>query len=287
MDVARRQPPTVRLRRLAAELLRLRGAAGLSRLEAAERTDINQTTLWKIETARARPQRRTLTALLNLYGVNDQQHRTALIDLAKHATQPGLSQAEELPEEYATFISFEGEAFSQCNYQTSFVPGLLQTEEYARASIGGMLPLGAEEVEQRIGVRMQRQAALKRDEPLKLWTIVDEAALHRQVGGQRVMADQLQYLVELARQPQVEIQVLPFGIGVHPGMHGAFAILDFPDPVDPALIYVEHIAGSQFLERATEVRLYREVFERLRAAALNPNASVDLIAELAGRGEEV
>src|SRR4051812_24761291 len=138
MDLpARRQPPTVRLRRLAAELRNLRQAAGLTREDAAEQTNINSATLYRIETAKARPQRRTLLTLLDKYGVTDPARRTALVELSKQATQLGWLQAyeSELPEEYTTYISFESEARSVRNYESLFVPGLLQTEGYTRAVV--------------------------------------------------------------------------------------------------------------------------------------------------------
>lgn len=287
MDLpARRQPPTVRLRRLASELRSLRQAAGLTREDAAEQTNVNSTTLYRIETARARPQKRTLLALLDHYGVTDEARRAALLELARQSTQLGWLQAyeSELPEEYTTYISFESEARSVCNYESLFVPGLLQTEGYSRAVATASLPYAAKkEVQQRVETRLQRQQSITRDDPLKLWAIIDEAVLHRQVGGEQVMSDQLTHLLDMTKRPHITLQVLPYRVGAHPGMHGAFALMDFPDAADPALVYVENMAGALYLEKAADIRRYTEMFDQLRAAALNVTDSQHMIKEMSER----
>jgi transcriptional regulator with XRE-family HTH domain len=277
-----RQTPTVRLRRLAAELRSLRTSSGLTRDEIVERTGINVATLYRIEHARVRPQTRTLRTLLDLYGVEG-AHRDELIALLRDARQRGWLHAYQsvLPEQYTTYIGFEGEARGVWNYESLFVPGLLQTEDYARAVITGVLPLATEdEVEHRVEARLQRQAVLAKKKPLRLWAIVDEAVLHRLVGGENVMAKQLQLLVAASRQPHVTVQVLPCAVGAHPGMLGSFVVMDFPDAADPDLVYIESMAGDLFLERDVEVRRYAGIFEHLRAAALSPADSVGFIADL-------
>jgi len=283
---SRRQPPTVRLRRLAAELRALRQVAGLTREDTAEQTNINSATLYRIETARARPQKRTLLALLDKYGVTDQARRAALLELSKQATQLGWLQAyeSELPEEYTTYISFESEARSVRNYESLFVPGLLQTEGYTRAMVTTSVP-GASEamIERQVETRTHRQQAITKDDPLKLWVIVDEAVLHREVGGPRVMAEQLRHLADMARQPHITFQVLPYKVGAHAGMHGAFVIMDFPDAADPELVYIENMAGALYLEKEADVRRFAEMFDQLRAAALNTADSRRLAVSLIKR----
>jgi Domain of unknown function (DUF5753) len=227
--------------------------------------------------ARGRPQARTLAALLTLYGVEDET-RASLVQLLKDSTQKGWLQQyqDELPEEYGAYIEFEGEARSIWNYESLFVPGLLQTEEYARGVIQGGLPmLGRDQVEHRVNARMERQAVLTRKPPLQLWAICDEAALHRVVGGVQVMRDQLMRLVELADAPHVTLQVIPFDVGAHPGMPGSFIVLDFA--TDPNVVYVDSMAGDLFLEEAAEVRRYSGIYEHLRAVALSPQASRELM----------
>jgi hypothetical protein len=163
-----------------------------------------------------------------------------------------------------------------------FVPGLLQTEGYTRAVVTASLPSASNsDLQQHVETRAQRQQSISKDDPLKLWVIVDEAVLHREVGGPQVMAEQLHHLADMARQPHITLQVLPFKVGAHPGMHGAFAIMDFPDTADPELVYIENMAGALYLEKEADVRRYTEMFDQLRAAALNPTDSQRMVARLA------
>lgn len=275
----KRQTPTVRLRRLAAELRSLRATSGLTRETVVERTGINVATLYRIEHGRVRPQTRTLRTLLDLYGADPSQ-QAELVALLRDARQRGWLHAyqSELPEHYTTYIGFEGEAHSVWNYESLFVPGLLQTEEYARAVIRGGLPHASrDEVERRVEVRMERQALLHNDNPLNLWSIFDEAALRRQVGGLEVMQAQFRYLVEASELPHVTFQVIPFDAGAHPGMPGSFILLQFGDPAIPDVIYVDTMAGELFLEEVADVRRYKLVFEHLRAVAASPEASLSLV----------
>jgi transcriptional regulator with XRE-family HTH domain len=185
-----RLAPTVRLRRLAAELRRLRNVADLTREDVSDKTGINNATLYRIETARARPQMRTLASLLYLYEV-DQEQREYLTSLCREATTQGWLRPyhSELPEEYTAYISFEDEAQGVRNYESLFIPGLLQTEDYARAVIRGVLPSATDdEVEDRVRARMERHGVLAKAAPLKMWAVLDEAALRRVVGGTDVMS---------------------------------------------------------------------------------------------------
>ena len=277
-----RQTPTVRLRRLAAELRSLRTSSGLTRDEIVERTGINVATLYRIEHARVRPQTRTLRTLLDLYGV-EEAHQDELTALLRDARQRGWLHAYQsvLPEQYTTYIGFEGEARGVWNYESLFVPGLLQTEDYARAVIRGGLPsAGRDEIERRVQVRMERQDVLRGDSPLELWVIVDEAALRRQVGGQDVMCGQLRYLLAAAELPQVTLQAIPFGAGAHAGMPGSFVFMQFADATIADVVYIDSMAGELFLEEESDVSRYRLVFEHLRAVAESPDASGALITGL-------
>jgi transcriptional regulator with XRE-family HTH domain len=279
---ARRPTPTLRLRRLAAELRRLRSDAGLTREDVTERTGINEATLYRLEVARARPQTRTLTALLNLYGVSDAD-RAELVALSRQSNEQSWLQSfpTELPEPYTTYISFEGEARTLLNYECQFIPGLLQTEDYARAALQRGNPTASkDEVQRLVEARMGRQAVLDRDPPLRLWAIADEAALHRPVGGHAVMRVQLERLTEAAELPQITLQVLPYEVGGHPGMMGAFAVLQFGD-VGGDVVYIESQAGDLFLESETELNRFSAIFEHLRALALPPEASASLITRIA------
>jgi transcriptional regulator with XRE-family HTH domain len=279
---ARRPTPTLRLRRLAAELRRLRTAAGLTREEVTERTGINEATLYRIETAKARPQTRTLTALLELYRVVEAD-RAELLALSRQSAEQSWLQSfpTELPEPYPTYISFEGEARSLLNYECLFIPGLLQTEQYARAALQRGMPTGTkDEIQRLVEARMARQAVLTRDPPLRLWAIVDEAALHRPVGGREVMGVQLERLAEAAELPQVTLQAIPYEIGGHPGMAGSFVILQFGEAAASDVVYIESQAGDLFLESETDLSRFSAIFEHLRALALPPEASVSLISRI-------
>ena len=278
----KRQTPTVRLRRLAAELRTLRSSAGLTQDAVVERTGINVATLYRIEHARVRPQTRTLRTLLDLYGADEQQ-QADLVALLRDARQRGWLHAyqSELPEQYTTYIGFEGEARSVWNYESLFVPGLLQTEDYARAVIRAGLPSASrDDIEPRVEVRMQRQDVLRNDNPLELWGIVDEAALRRQVGGRAIMHAQLSHLLEASELPNITLQVIPFSVGAHAGMPGSFVFMQFTEASIPDVIYLDSMAGDLFLEAEADVRRYRLAFEHLRAVAVSPDASRALVTAL-------
>jgi transcriptional regulator with XRE-family HTH domain len=273
------KPPTVRLRRLAAALRRLRADSGLTREEVEEQTGVNPGTLYRLESARSRPQKRTLIALLNLYEVTGDL-RADLLDLSKNADGQGWLQPyhADLPEDYAAYISFESEARAMRNYQSLYVPGLVQTEDYARAAVHGTAPtITSEEVENRVRARMERQGRLTGESPVELWAIVDEAALHRQVGGPKVMRPQLAHLLDAAKQPNITIQAIPYDVGAHPGMPGSFVYMEFADPADPDLVYIDTQAGDLFLEADEDLRLYASMFDHLRAVALNLSQTKKLI----------
>lgn len=273
--------PTLRLRRLAAEMRRLRESNEMTREEVSARTSINETTIYRLETARVRrPQKRTLAALLDLYGVVDPR-RAELLELAVEL--PGWSQPDrsELPEAYLAYIGFEAEASSVSNYESLVVPELLQTEAYARAVITGGLPMaGEQEIERHVQARIERQRLLTRPDPLTLSAIVDEAALHRQVGGPEVMRAQLVHLMKAAHEPHVTFHVIPYSAGAHPGMSGSFVLLDLPNPADPDVVHIDSLAGNMFLETEAALRRYRLLFEHLRTVASSLVETAGMLAAL-------
>jgi transcriptional regulator with XRE-family HTH domain len=280
---AQRQPPPLRLRRLGNTLLRLRDAAGMTRETVTERTHLNVATLYRIETGQARPQRRTLITLLDLYGVPDAD-RPELLDLLKQADEPSWLQtfSDRLPPTYRAYIEFEAEAARLLNYETSFIPGLFQTEGYAAAAIQAGAPEALpEEIASLTEARMARQAVLTRTPPLRVWAIIDEAALHRPAGGTEIMRRQLEHLADMAEIPNVTFQVIPWAAGPHPGMHGSFAVLRFGEPTEGDVVYVEGQATETFLEMESDVAQYAGIFEHLRALALSPVGSVELIRRIA------
>ncbi|MBP2705138.1 helix-turn-helix domain-containing protein [Microbispora sp. RL4-1S] len=277
--------PTVRLRRLSAELTRLRREAGYTREDVAQRLRMAASTVYRIETGQARPQGRTMRDLLDLYEV-DGSEREALLGLAREAGRRGWWHAygDVLPGPY---VGLEAEAASVRNYEPLLVPGLLETESYARAVVGAALVNDPAEVERRIAVRMERQRRLTGPDALELWVVLDEAALRRPVGGPPVMAEQLRRLREAAVQPNVTLQVLPFDSGAYLGMGTPLAILAFPDARDPDVVFLENMGGELYLEAPDEVNAYVQVFDHLRAAALGPEKSLEKIdsveKEMSGR----
>ncbi len=276
-----RNPPTLRMRRLAGELRRLRTTAEMSREDVAEKTDINVATLYRLETARGRPQRRTLNTLLDTYQVPDDE-RAELLTLLKAAGEQGWLQPyfSSIPEEYSMYIQLESEAESVRNYESLLVPGLLQTPAYTKASTKGQNPTrSTEHVELQASIRASRQALLTRSNPLALWAIVDEAVLRRQVGGPDVMREQYQHLLSMMELPNITFQVVPFSAGSHPGMLGSFSLLDFPEP-DPIVVCLETIAGSLFQETDAEVASCTMRYDHLRATAISPAESVRMVTEL-------
>ena len=277
------QNPTLRGRRLALELLQLREAYGLSREEVARRLEWSTSTLFRIETGRSRPQPGNVRALLELYGVTGPE-RDGLIQLARDARKPGWwhSFRDVLSNPYEVYIGLESGAATIRNFEPLTVPGLLQTEEYAReVSRNGAYELGRDEVESRVEVRMARQQILAREDRPRLWAVIDEAVIRRQVGGPDVMRAQLQHLADCAGQGKTTLQVMPYQAGAHAGTTGPFIILDFPEPADPAVVYVETLAGDIYLEEPAGVSRYTIAFDRLLAAALHPDDSVRLIEQAA------
>ncbi|MFC4900933.1 helix-turn-helix domain-containing protein [Streptosporangium amethystogenes subsp. fukuiense] len=271
----------MRLRRLASELRRLRQAAGLSQDDVTEKTHVNIVTLYRIETAKTKPQLRTLLALLDIYGVTGDT-RADLIALQKEAKQRGWLHSFEasLPDQYTALIGLEAEAEQAINYESLFIPGLLQTEDYIRAMIRGVRPTATdEEIENRVSARLQRQALLEGDTPLRLWAILDQAALLRRVGGDSVMRAQLKHLAQQARRPHITIQVIPFSAGAHPGMPGSFIVLKFAeDNFD--VVYIDSMAGDLFLEKESDIEMYNHMCQHLRAIALSPADTTALLASL-------
>ncbi|MBF6344938.1 helix-turn-helix transcriptional regulator [Nocardia cyriacigeorgica] len=274
---------TAGLRRLSVLLTEMREQANLTKEEVSAKTGINVTTLYRIERAQARPQRRTLLTMLDLYGVDDARRKDAL-ELLSDAQKPGMSRPYEasLTEVYAAYINFESVALSARHYQTSYVPGLLQTEQYALAVIDTTMPkVDAAVMERRARARMDRAAVLTKDDPLELWVVLDEAAIRRVVGGPAIMRGQLHRLLEEVLKKNVILQILPFDAGAHPGMAGSFTLLDFHDPADPELVYVEGIAGDALIEGHNEIRRFGVIFDQLRAMALSPRDSAALISDAA------
>jgi transcriptional regulator with XRE-family HTH domain len=271
--------PTVRRRRLGLILRGLREKAGMTGEEVGAAIERSGSWVSRVETGRVGLRGRDLHDLLDLYRLDDAGVRDELLALAREGKQRGWwsKYADTLSGPYATYIGFESEAAELLVYETLVVHGLLQTEEYARVVSGSTIPSIQEEaVERRVQVRMARQTLLDRDTPLRLWAILDEAVLHRRIGGTSVLRGQLRHLLDAGERPNITIQVLPFSGGSNPGMIGSFTIVRFPVEEDPDIVYVESVAGDIF-EESEDTNWYNVVFDHLRAAALGPAESSQLI----------
>ena len=276
--------PTVRRRRLGTELRRLREAHSIKLEEVADQLGVAASTLSRIETGKAPTRSAYLTAMLEMYGVDDPGQRQVLIDMAREGHRKGWWAAYEdvLPTGFGIYVGLEAEASSLRAFESVVVHGLLQTEDYARAVMTTVRrKLAAEEIERNVTLRMQRQEALTRPDPLELWLILDESVLRRAIGGPELMHNQLLHLAEASLWPNVTLQVLPFASGPHPFLNGPFCLLEFPERYDPDVVYTEGVAGQAYLERDKDVRACAEGFDLLRAAALSPADSTDRIGKLA------
>ncbi|GDY32820.1 helix-turn-helix domain-containing protein [Gandjariella thermophila] len=281
--MASAQSPTVRRRRLAGELRRLREARQMTCQQVGAELDWSKSKVSRMETGHVPLKITDVRAMLELYQVPPAE-REALITLAKDAKQKGWWHAygDAIPNWFETFVGLEAEAASIDNFEIDLLPGLLQTEDYARAMYQAARPTVAEEeVERLVRLRMARQERITGENPVRLWAIVDEAATRRVVGHAGLMRLQLEHLVEMGRLPHVTVQVLPFSAGAHPVVGTPFAILGFPEAVDPDVVYMESPTGSLYLEEATEVDWYRLAFDHLKSAALPDHESARFLAQVA------
>jgi transcriptional regulator with XRE-family HTH domain len=265
---------------LGAQLRRLREAKRVTLGEAGEVIRASHSKISRLETGRVGFKDRDITDLLTFYGVTDEEEREALRALARRANAPGWwhDYSDVLPSWFEAYVGLEEVASQIRAYEVQFVPGLLQTEDYARAvTLLGHASDPPKEIEQRVGLRMARQAVLDRPEPPNLWAVLDEAILRRPIGSRRVMRDQLQHLLTAADRPNVTIQLVPFGVGGHAAAGGAFSILRFAEPDLPDVVYLEQLTSALYLDKPETVDSYLMVMERLCMAAVTPAASADAL----------
>jgi transcriptional regulator with XRE-family HTH domain len=278
--------PAVRRRKLGAELRALRTGAGLTSGEAARSVGWHQSKVSRIETGASGVKPADVRLLLDAYGVQDSQLRELLMVLAGSDEGGGRSHwwhayKGVLPPTYRDFISLESQASAMRTLETSVVPGLLQTPEYARAVTKAAVDgLDDEKLDALVEVRLARQDVLRSHPPLELSAVLDEAVLRREVGGPDIMARQLARLFEAARLPQVRLQVLPFAAGAHIGITGPFVIFSFSRTSDLDVVVLDHLTSSLYLERKEDLQAYTEAFNALRFHALSPKDSLDYIAAI-------
>jgi transcriptional regulator with XRE-family HTH domain len=277
---------TVGSRRLVIELKQFREAAGLTGEQVAEQMGWSVAKVYRIEGDRVRVLARDVQRLLKLYGIGGEQAE-AVLELARLARVKDWwhQYSGALPEWFQFYVGLEAAASAMQEYNAELVTGLLQTEAYARAVMAAAMRADADdrEIDRQVAVRLERQKRLTAPDAPTLWAIVNEAVLHRQVGGPQVMADQLAHIRQLAARPNVTVQVLPFTAGAHPAMLGSFTLMQFPDPADRDVVYLEAETGALYLEKPEDVRRYSLMIDYLRAQALGPAESRALIAQLAAR----
>lgn len=271
--------PTVRGRRLMREVKRLRESSGMSSDEAARRLDFSKSKLYRIENGKSRIDADDLEDMLDLYDVRSPD-RDALVVLGRDSRRRGWWTTYK-DVFTGSYVGLEYEA-ARIQVASHIVPGLFQTPEYARAVIAETRPaLDGDEVERRVAARFARQqAVLHRDNAPDIHVVLDEAALHRRVGGEEVMMQQLAGLAKASAQPGITIQVLPFAAGASAALEGDFVILAFPDPEDPPVAYAEGLFGDLYLESKEELDRYSLAWTHLLDKALSPAESAAMISEL-------
>ena len=275
--------PTVRRLLVGAQLRRLRTERGLSREQAGEAIRASEWKIHRLENGQVGFKDRDVVDLLRLYEVTDPGEVASFLVLAREANAPGWwhQYGDLLPSWFRAYVDLEAAAALIRTYEGQFVPGLLQTEDYLRAVVGGAhLEDSPEEAERRVALRLGRQQLLTREGVPRLWAVVDEAALRRPVGGREVMRAQLERLVEATKLPNVTLQVLPLEAGAHPAMVGAFSILRFADQELPDVVYLEHLTNAAYLDKRDEVEKYLDVMETICVSSEPPAKTAAFLDKL-------
>ncbi|MEU7932121.1 helix-turn-helix transcriptional regulator [Micromonospora echinofusca] len=272
--------PTVLRMLLGAQLRRLRESSGVTREGAGWEIRASESKISRMELGRVGFKERDVADLLTLYGVTAPEEREALLKLARDANSPGWwhRYGDVLPSWFQSYLGLEAAAVLIRSYEVQFVPGLLQTREYARAVVllghGRAAPA---EIERRVALRMQRQRLLHRERPPQLWAVVDEAALRRPIGGPRVMRDQVAALIEATKSPNIRLQVIPFAAGGHAAAGGAFTILRFGDQELPDVVYIEQLTSALYLDKRDDLDYYAVAMERLCVEAEPPERTPEIL----------
>jgi uncharacterized protein DUF5753/helix-turn-helix protein len=258
----------------------LREAKGVTREEAGWTIRASGSKISRMELGRVSFKERDVVDLLALYGV-DKEESASLVALAKEANSPGWwhKYGDVLPDWFQVYVGLEEAASLIRSYEVQFVPGLLQTADYARAVVRLGQPSAApDEVERRVSLRMARQELLTKPGGPRLWAVMDEAALRRPIGGEEVMRAQLVRLIEATREPNVTLQVVPFRSGGHAAEAGAFVIMRFPETDLPDVVYLEQLTSALYLDKREDVERYTEVMERLSVEGESPERTADILS---------
>lgn len=278
--VAERGPTALRIA-VGGQLRKLREAAGITREAAGDHIRGSHAKISRLELGRTGFKERDVRDLLTLYGVTEEEDRELLLDLVSKANQPGWwhRYSDLLPQWFETYLGLEHASRSIRTFEGQLVPGLLQTEEYTRSVVA----LGHENAEaaRRVELRRRRQEILDRPGAPTLWAVIDEAVLHRPIGGQQVLRAQLDHLVEVSGKPNVTIQVLPYAAGGHAAAGSSFTMLRFAEPELPDIVYLEQLTSALYLDRQQDLELYRQVMDRLSVQAEPPERSREMMQEAA------
>ena len=273
--------PTARRIVLGAQLRRLREAADITRADAGYAIRGSDSKISRMELGRVGFKERDVADLLAMYGVNSQEERTVFLEMVRKSNERGWwhRYSGTMPNWFQDFVGLEESASLIQSYELQFMPGLMQTEDYMRAVMShGRPELIDQEGERRVALRLQRQRVLTRPGAPRLWSVVDESVLHRPIGGHRVLREQIEYLLELTRQPNVTLQILPYPMSGY-AAEGAFSMLRFAEPTLPDVVYIEHIGGALYLDRVEELELYGRVIDRLAVDAETPDRSRQLLSK--------
>jgi len=278
--------PTVRRILLGSQLRRLRESKGISREDAGYHIRGSESKISRLELGRVSFKERDVEDLLTLYGVTEKSERAPFMALVREANQQGWWQSfsDVLPNWFQPYIGLEESAALIRTYELQFIPGLLQTEEYARAIIAqGNRSASKDVIEQRVNVRMNRQQVLRKENGPRLWVVIDEAALRRPIGGVKTMKAQIEHLIDLMSMPSLTLQVMPFDFGGHAAEGGAFSILRFPEADIPDVVYIEVLGGANYLDKREDVDRYMEAMDRLAVDSTTPARTTDVLKKIAGQ----
>src|SRR5215470_16968706 len=277
------QGPTVPRMLVGIQLHRFRDAAGITPEQAAYEIRASRSKISRMENGLVRFKERDVTDLLTLYGITDEQVRDRLVTLARQANTPGWwsKYGDIMADWFEAYLGLETAASVIRTFELQFVHGLFQTEDYARAvTMLGHTSAPADEIERRVSLRLKRQDLLNGPDPPQVWSVIDEGALRRPVGGSAVMRAQLDHLVEMAGLRHVTIQVMPFSRGGHAAAGGSFTVLRFSEPEVPDVVYIEQLTSALYLDKPEDVEHYLEVMNHLSTEALTPTQSAKFITEI-------
>jgi transcriptional regulator with XRE-family HTH domain len=284
LDYGQAGPTAVRML-LGARLRHLRQTAGITRDHAGRTIRSSGSKISRLELGRTGFRPDDVANLLALYGLSDEGERTVLLGLATAANTAGWwhSYSDIVPAWFEPYLGLEQAASVIRGYEVQFIPGLLQTPDYARAVIRLSDGISEADAEQRVTLRMHRQQVLHRTAPPHVWAVIDEAALRRPIGGRAVMRAQVEHLVHMSRHPHVTIQVMPFSAGGHAAAGGPVTLLRFPEGLLPDVVYSEQLDSAVYLNKAADTLQYWNVLNSVATEAQPPEQSTETLRRFLDR----